>query len=59
MDYPHVTHVVQVGLPPNAETYWHRLGRTRRAGRPGQGIVFLTPAELPLCLEQQQQQQQE
>lgn len=26
MDFPNVTHVVQVGLPPNRDQYIHRLG---------------------------------
>ena len=47
VDYPHVTHVVQVGVAPNKETYIHRLGRTGRAGRHGEGLVLLAPAELP------------
>jgi ATP-dependent RNA helicase MSS116 len=49
MDYPNVTHVVQVGVPSNVETYVHRLGRTGRAGgeQPGQGILLLTAAERP------------
>lgn len=46
MDYPHVTHVVQVGVAPNRETYVHRVGRTGRAGRPGRGLVVLTPPEV-------------
>ena len=28
VDYPDVTHVVQVGAAPSRETYIHRLGRT-------------------------------
>jgi ATP-dependent RNA helicase MSS116 len=48
MDYPHVTHVVQVGAPSHRAAYIHRLGRTGRAGRPGQGLLLLTPLELPV-----------
>ena len=46
MDFPHVTHVIQVCAPSNQEQYIHRLGRTGRAGRPGVGYILLTEAEL-------------
>jgi ATP-dependent RNA helicase MSS116 len=36
-----VTLILQPGLPPNAEQYIHRLGRTARAGASGRGIVIL------------------
>lgn len=45
VDYPDVTHVVQIGAPTNPEQYIHRLGRTGRAGKKGQGILILTPFE--------------
>ncbi|KIJ60677.1 hypothetical protein HYDPIDRAFT_138942 [Hydnomerulius pinastri MD-312] len=45
MDFPGVTHVVQVGLPSSSEQYIHRLGRTARAGKAGKGTIILTPAE--------------
>lgn len=41
MDFPGVTHVIQVGLPPTPPTYIHRLGRTARAGREGEGWLLL------------------
>jgi superfamily II DNA/RNA helicase len=28
VDYPDVTHVIQVGMAPKRESYIHRLGRT-------------------------------
>jgi superfamily II DNA/RNA helicase len=37
--------VVQYGLPLNGDTYVHRLGRTARAGRSGQGIVLVAKKE--------------
>jgi ATP-dependent RNA helicase MSS116, mitochondrial len=49
VDYPHVTHVIQVGMARNRETYLHRLGRTGRAGRRGKGILLLLEPELD-CL---------
>ncbi|KAF8213883.1 P-loop containing nucleoside triphosphate hydrolase protein [Mycena galopus ATCC 62051] len=45
MDFPGVTLILQSGLPPNAEQYIHRLGRTARAGASGRGIVILDKAE--------------
>ncbi|KAM7472297.1 hypothetical protein LguiA_010480 [Lonicera macranthoides] len=45
VDYPDVTLVVQVGLPSDKEQYIHRLGRTGRKGREGQGILMLAPWE--------------
>ncbi|KAJ3124822.1 hypothetical protein HK100_011094 [Physocladia obscura] len=41
MDFPGVTHVVQVGSPANREQYIHRLGRTARAGSAGSGLLIL------------------
>jgi ATP-dependent RNA helicase MSS116, mitochondrial len=46
VDYPNVTHVLQVGCATNRETYIHRLGRTGRAGKSGQGILLLLPDEM-------------
>ncbi|KAK2406859.1 DEAD-box ATP-dependent RNA helicase [Trifolium repens] len=45
VDYPDVTLVVQVGLPADREQYIHRLGRTGRRGKEGQGILLLAPWE--------------
>eukprot|EP00559_Dactyliosolen_fragilissimus_P006117 CAMPEP_0184870256 /NCGR_PEP_ID=MMETSP0580-20130426/36898_1 /TAXON_ID=1118495 /ORGANISM="Dactyliosolen fragilissimus" /LENGTH=614 /DNA_ID=CAMNT_0027372241 /DNA_START=303 /DNA_END=2147 /DNA_ORIENTATION=- len=45
VDYPDVTDVIQVGLPESREQYIHRLGRTGRAGKEGQGILLLAPFE--------------
>jgi ATP-dependent RNA helicase MSS116, mitochondrial len=41
MDFPNVSHVIQVGSPQKKEDYVHRLGRTGRAGKPGQGWLLL------------------
>jgi len=35
VDYPDVTHVIQIGTARDRETYIHRLGRTGRAGKAG------------------------
>jgi ATP-dependent RNA helicase MSS116, mitochondrial len=45
MDFPNVSHVIQIGLPRSAEDYVHRLGRTGRAGKSGQGWLFLQQDE--------------
>ncbi|CAG8569137.1 17757_t:CDS:2, partial [Racocetra fulgida] len=45
VDYPGVTLVVQVGAPSSRDQYIHRLGRTGRAGKEGEGILLLAPFE--------------
>ena len=45
VDYPDVSLVVQFGAPPTEDSYIHRLGRTGRAGRNGQGLIVLLPFE--------------
>ncbi|KAF7723347.1 hypothetical protein EC973_002095 [Apophysomyces ossiformis] len=45
VDYPGVSLVVQVGMPTSREQYIHRLGRTGRAGREGEGVIVLAPFE--------------
>jgi ATP-dependent RNA helicase MSS116, mitochondrial len=45
MDFPNVSHVIQIGLPRSAEDYVHRLGRTGRAGKSGEGWLLLPEDE--------------
>ncbi|XP_023551234.1 probable DEAD-box ATP-dependent RNA helicase 48 isoform X1 [Cucurbita pepo subsp. pepo] len=45
MNYPDVTLVIQVGIPFDREQYIHRLGRTGREGKEGQGILLIAPWE--------------
>lgn len=45
MDFPGVTHVIQVGLPPNRDQYIHRLGRTGRGAAGGEGWIILHGVE--------------
>lgn len=46
MHYPDVTLVIQVGIPPDRGQYIHRLGRTGRQGKEGEGFLLLAPWEL-------------
>lgn len=45
LDVQGVSHVIQIGLPDNLETFVHRSGRTGRAGQEGQNVLILTPRE--------------
>jgi ATP-dependent RNA helicase MSS116 len=45
VDYPNVTHVIQIGASESRETYIHRLGRTGRAGKRGKGLLILPELE--------------
>ncbi len=46
IDVSTVTHVVNFGFPPEAESYVHRTGRTGRAGRRGVAISLFAPADV-------------
>ena len=45
LDIKGVDLVVNYGLPRDAESYIHRIGRTGRAGRDGTAISIMTPSE--------------
>ncbi|KAK1988516.1 DEAD/DEAH box helicase [Colletotrichum cereale] len=45
LDFPNVTHVIQVGAPSDREQYIHRLGRTGRADKEGQGWLIIPHCE--------------
>ena len=45
LDYPDITHVIQFGMPDGRESYIHRLGRTGRIGKDGEGLLVLFPFE--------------
>ena len=45
IDIAEVTHVINFDLPPVAENYIHRIGRTGRADKKGIAISFITPKE--------------
>lgn len=46
MDFPEVTHVIQCCPPRDTATYIHRLGRTGRANKSGEGWILLHPLEM-------------
>lgn len=45
LDVEGVSHVIQIGLPDDRDTFIHRSGRTGRAGREGLNILVLSPQE--------------
>ncbi len=45
LDVQRISHVINYDLPFDSESYVHRIGRTGRAGRDGQAILFLHPRE--------------
>ena len=40
-----ISHVLNYDIPYDTESYVHRIGRTGRAGREGDAILFVTPRE--------------
>ncbi len=45
LDVERVGHVVNYDVPYDSESYVHRIGRTGRAGRKGEAILFIAPRE--------------
>ncbi|MBI9089773.1 MAG: DEAD/DEAH box helicase [Desulfobacterium sp.] len=45
LDVDRVSHVINYDIPNEAESYVHRIGRTGRAGRKGDAILFVSPRE--------------
>lgn len=45
LDVERISHVINYDIPTETEAYVHRIGRTGRAGRTGEAIVFVTPRE--------------
>ena len=45
LDVERISHVVNYDMPYDPEAYVHRIGRTGRAGRTGEAILFVTPRE--------------
>ena len=45
LDVPRITHVFNIDMPYDPESYVHRIGRTGRAGRDGRALLLVTPRE--------------
>jgi ATP-dependent RNA helicase DeaD len=45
LDVDRISHVINYDIPYDSETYVHRIGRTGRAGRTGDAILFVSPRE--------------
>jgi len=45
LDVERISHVVNYDIPTDTESYVHRIGRTGRAGRTGEALLFVTHRE--------------
>ncbi len=45
LDVERISHVINYDIPYDTEAYIHRIGRTGRAGRRGDAILFIAPRE--------------
>ena len=45
LDVERISHVINYDIPHDTESYVHRIGRTGRAGREGEAIVFVRARE--------------
>lgn len=45
LDVERISHVLNYDIPYDTESYIHRIGRTGRAGRDGEAILFVSPRE--------------
>lgn len=45
LDVKRISHVFNFDFPEGSESYIHRVGRTGRAGRKGEAIIFLTRSQ--------------
>ena len=45
LDVERISHVINYDIPYDTEAYIHRIGRTGRAGRKGDAILFIAPRE--------------
>ena len=45
LDVERISHVVNFDIPYDTESYVHRIGRTGRAGREGDAILFISHRE--------------
>lgn len=47
MDFPNVSHVIQIGVSSEIDSHTHKIGRTGRAGRQGDALLFTSKLEEP------------
>ncbi|OGR54384.1 MAG: ATP-dependent RNA helicase, partial [Desulfobacula sp. RIFOXYB2_FULL_45_6] len=45
LDVDRISHVINYDMPPKVDPYVHRIGRTGRAGRQGEAILFVNTNE--------------
>jgi ATP-dependent RNA helicase DeaD len=45
LDVDNISHVINYDIPHDTESYVHRIGRTGRAGKSGDAILFVAPRE--------------
>ncbi len=45
LDIDRISHVINYDVPYDIESYVHRIGRTGRAGKTGEAILFVSPRE--------------
>ena len=51
IDVERISHVINFDIPYDSEAYVHRIGRTGRAGREGNAILFVAPREKRLLAQ--------
>ena len=47
MDFPNVSHVIQIGVSSEIDSHTHKIGRTGRAGKKGNALLFTCKLEEP------------
>ncbi|KAG0678362.1 hypothetical protein C6P40_000561 [Pichia californica] len=47
MDFPNVSHVIQIGVSSEIDSHTHKIGRTGRAGKQGDALLFTCKMENP------------
>jgi ATP-dependent RNA helicase DDX51/DBP6 len=52
LDIPDITHVINYDMPTSITSYIHRVGRTARAGKPGEACTLFTKTEAAWFLKQ-------
>lgn len=48
LDVTDLTHIIHYSAPGDAQVYTHRSGRTGRAGKTGNSVLFVQPNERPI-----------